>query len=299
MYARPFFVHPYANVQERHRTPTAPGRRPVARTPSRVDSDISSTRLASEPNSKILRAEMKVHLATNQLNEQIKESVSFWTRFHDEYSTDVDSIRRYIGHDMLQKIWRMKVDFNNNHGKGRNKEQIVLQSMKLESCLSQVDEAIRVLVRVLSYDRADYDIRQSHWEKVRSNSRLVMNLSMKSTKSEAACKGLLEELSDLRKLIDSEKGPNTVDRPEKRRPQPGGKSKSDKDARSYDDDETEKIYQELKKGNIESHADPMEDSYEPELEDNDQDNVDWQEDQEDNAGGDENNNQETGPANWD
>jgi hypothetical protein len=144
-----------------------------------------------------MMTEMKVSLATNQLSEQVKESTRFWRGFQNEYWKEVNVIKFYVGMDVLQQIWRKKVEFKDG-------QQFAIQSMKLESCLKQFDEAAQLCTSAWSSDNSsNYDSRQHHSEKVRATGNLVVSLSRTSETTEAACKDLLKELAELEKLIDA------------------------------------------------------------------------------------------------
>ncbi|KAI1165757.1 hypothetical protein F5B18DRAFT_609741 [Nemania serpens] len=205
MHARPFFIHPYAQARKKHEVPARQRRHK----PSEATAD-DSRRPARQASPVLavtkMMAEMKVSLAANQLSEQVQESMRLWGKFRDEYSTEVDSIKPYVGTSVLQQIWRKKVEFNSKHKRGDKHEnqQFSVQSIKLESCLNQVDEATRLLAKVrLSDHNNDYDSRQYHLKKMRAAGNLVIGLSKKSVVDEAACKDLLEELAELEKLIGS------------------------------------------------------------------------------------------------
>ncbi|KAI0421717.1 hypothetical protein F5X98DRAFT_370342 [Xylaria grammica] len=146
-------------------------------------------------------AETKVSLAANQLSEQVKESIKFWREFRDEYLEEVNNIKLYVGVGLLQQIWQKKVEFNNKDVRGD--KEFTVRSMKLESCLSQVDEATQLLTGVWSSDHnTDYDSRQHHLAKTRAAGNLVVGLSKRAVTNEAACIDLLQELAELEKLVD-------------------------------------------------------------------------------------------------
>ncbi|KAF2964086.1 hypothetical protein GQX73_g9491 [Xylaria multiplex] len=148
-----------------------------------------------------IMAETKISLAANQLSEQVKDSMKFWRGFRDEYSKEVNDIKLYVGVGVLQQIWRKKVEFNSNDR--HSDQKFTIQSMKLESCLNQVDEATRLLTGLWSSDHGnDYDSRQHHLAKTRAAGNLVVGLSKRAATDEAACIDLLEELSELEKLVD-------------------------------------------------------------------------------------------------
>ncbi|RYC59856.1 hypothetical protein CHU98_g6350 [Xylaria longipes] len=151
-----------------------------------------------------MMAETKVTLAAHQLSEQVKESKWLWGNFRDEYSTEVKSIKLYVGVDILQQIWRKKVASKDKYKRGgKEDDQFDVQTMKLESCLNQLDEATQLLADAWSLDRSsDYDSRQHHLAKMRATGNLVVGLSKRALTNEAACIDLLGELAELEKLID-------------------------------------------------------------------------------------------------
>ncbi|KAI1179093.1 hypothetical protein F4777DRAFT_17030 [Nemania sp. FL0916] len=234
-HARPFFVHPYVQAQGDHRTPAEQRRlnTPEEITPSRLEQ--SGRPMKSSPQSPAVRrmmAEMKMSLATKQLSEQVKESIRFWRKFRNEYSAEVNSIKLYVGLDVLHQIWREKVDHNDRAKRGTREDgqQFVIQSVKLESCLGQVDEATQLLAETKSSDHSgDYDSQQHHLVKIRAAGDLVVGLSKRSAANETACLDLLEELASLDKLINSKNSavaiPHHTDKHESKfstRPEPGG-----------------------------------------------------------------------------
>ncbi|TGJ87568.1 hypothetical protein E0Z10_g1193 [Xylaria hypoxylon] len=148
-----------------------------------------------------MMTETKISLAENQLSKQVKESIKFWREFRDEYSKEVKNIKLYVGVGVLQQIWQKRAEFNSKNKCGD--KEFAIQSMKLESCLSQVDEAAQLLtgVRLSDYSN-DYDSRQHHLAKTRAAGNLVVDLSKKSVTNEAACIDLLEELAELEKLVN-------------------------------------------------------------------------------------------------
>ncbi|KAI3322707.1 hypothetical protein HD806DRAFT_111599 [Xylariaceae sp. AK1471] len=216
MNAHPFFVHPYAHVRGNHGIPTGEQERRHPAVPSTSAGNDSGIPLRQTMPAQAIRgvmAEMKASLAANQLSEQVKESIMFWRGFQNEYSKEVNIIKLYVGVDVLQKIWRKKVEFKDD-------QQFAIQSMKLESCLNQFDEATQLLADTWSSDNSnDYDSRQHHLEKVRTTGNLVVGLSKTSETNEAACKDLLRELAELEKLIDPRSSAaSTLHRFDKRQP---------------------------------------------------------------------------------
>ncbi|KAJ8127617.1 hypothetical protein O1611_g6019 [Lasiodiplodia mahajangana] len=205
MHARPFFVHPYAQGRGNYGI-SAEQRRPQS-SAATVDNLVPPARRSPPaPAVRKMMAEMKVSLAINQLSQQVMESRQFWQEFRDEYLAEVESIKYYVGVEVLQQIWRKKIEFNSKdkHGDERDDQQFSIQSMKLESCLTQVDEATELLAEVGWSDySSDYDSRQHHLSKVRGAGSLVVGLSKRSVANEAACTDLLEELAELEKLVDS------------------------------------------------------------------------------------------------
>ncbi|KAI1182954.1 hypothetical protein F5B17DRAFT_418115 [Nemania serpens] len=205
MHARPFFIHPYAQSQKKHDVP-ARQRRQRPSEATAYDSHRRASQASPVSTVTKMLAEMKVSLATNQLSEQVKESMRLWGEFREEYSTEVSSIKPYVGMSVLRQIWRQKVEFNNKHKRGvkHGDQQFPVQSIKLESCLNQVDEATQILAEVQSSSHSnDYDSRHRFLEKMRAAGSIVIGLSKKSVVDEAACKDLLEELAELEKLIGS------------------------------------------------------------------------------------------------
>ncbi|KAI1364394.1 hypothetical protein F5Y08DRAFT_307071 [Xylaria arbuscula] len=149
-----------------------------------------------------MMADIKISFAATQLSEQVKESMRFWHRFHDEYSQEVGRIRIYVGMSVLQQIWQQKVVYHRKSKCGDDQFQV--QSIKLESCLYQVHEATKVHAGAQTFNYSnDYDTQQHHLTKMRTIGDLVVDLSRKSATNEAACIDLLEELAELAKLADS------------------------------------------------------------------------------------------------
>lgn len=208
MHARPFFVHPYVQAQGRNVVLTRERQQHAPEATPRVnDTDVAARRPLPDPAVRGMMADMKLSLAAYQLSEQVKESIEFWRGFQNEYSMEVNGIQLYVRGDVLQQIWRMKVEYSCTSKSGGDTEgdqQFDIQSMKLESCLNQVDEVTRLLAggRSSNYS-SDYDSRQHYLEKVRTTGNIVVGLSKKSRTNEAACRDLLEELTELEKLIDS------------------------------------------------------------------------------------------------
>ncbi|KAI0190987.1 hypothetical protein EV127DRAFT_480790 [Xylaria flabelliformis] len=208
MPARPFFVHPYAQDQGSH------GVSAVLREQHPLAAEavfVMSSRRVPERRPRptlVMRemmAETKVTLATHQLGDQVKESRRFWSKFRDEYLSEVKGIKLYAGVDILQQIWRKKVASNDKYKRGSKEDyqQFDIQAMKLESCLNQLDETTQLLAEAWSSDyNIDYDSRQHHLAKVRAAGNLVVNLSKRAVRNESACKDLLEELAELEKLIN-------------------------------------------------------------------------------------------------
>lgn len=204
MNARPFFVHPHAQARRNHGI-SSERRQPPLGAASVVDNSGVPARPPQAPGIRKKMAEMKISLAANQLSEQVKESMKFWRGFRDEYSKEVNSIKVYVGADILQQIWQNKVEFNGRYkcGDEEDDQQFEIQSMKLESCLNQVDEATQLLAGAWSSDHSnDYDSRQHHLAKTQAAGNLVVGLSKRSVTNEAACIDLLEELAELEKLFD-------------------------------------------------------------------------------------------------
>ncbi|KAI0874886.1 hypothetical protein GGS24DRAFT_457644 [Hypoxylon argillaceum] len=206
MYAPPFFVHPYAQGRGNYGFSAEQTRRQSSE--AVVDGpSLRARRYQQTSGVRKMMAEMKVSLAVNQLSDQVKESKQFWKEFRDEYLAEVNSIKLYVGADVLQQIWRKKVAFNNNKDKLGDKgdnQQFAIQSMKLESCLNQVDEATQLLAEVWSSGySSDYDSQQHHLAKIRGAGNMVVGLSKRSVANEAACTDLMGELAELEKFIDS------------------------------------------------------------------------------------------------
>ncbi|KAI1735813.1 hypothetical protein F4680DRAFT_433951 [Xylaria scruposa] len=203
MPARPFFVHPYAQGQGNYGVSTV--QRSAAETVFVMgDPGTPERRSGSTLAMREMMAETKVTLATHQLGDQIKESRRFWSKFWDEYLSEVNSIKLYVGVDILQQIWRKKVVSNDKYKRGsKDHHHFDMQTMKLESCLNQLDEATQLLAEAWSSDyNLDYDSRQHHVAKVRAAGNLVVDLSKKAARNESACTDLLGELAELEKLID-------------------------------------------------------------------------------------------------
>lgn len=208
MHARPFFVHPYAQRRGDHGVSAGQRRDHLlaAGPPSVIDGpSVSERRPRPTPLMREKMAGTKVSLAVHQLNEQVKESKRFWGKFRDEYSTEVKNIKLYVGVDILQQIWRKKVISKDKYKRGgkEDDQQFDVQTMKLESCLSQLDEATQLLAEAWSSDySSDYDSRQHQLTKMQATGNLVVGLSKRAVTNETACIDLLAELVELEKLID-------------------------------------------------------------------------------------------------
>ncbi|KAI0444353.1 hypothetical protein F4803DRAFT_511637 [Xylaria telfairii] len=213
MHDRPFFVHPYAQRRGDHGVSVGQRRDHLSATgsPSVIDGPtVSEIQPRPTPLMREMMAETKVSLASHQLREQVKESKWFWGKFRDEYSTEVKSIKLYVGVDILQQIWRKKATSKDNYKRGGKEDdhQFDVQTMKLESCLSQLDEATQLLAEAWSSDySSDYDSRQHHLAKMRAAGNLVVGLSKRAVTNETACIDLLAELVELEKLMDPKSSP--------------------------------------------------------------------------------------------
>ncbi|KAI0976660.1 hypothetical protein F4678DRAFT_120321 [Xylaria arbuscula] len=206
MDTRSFFVHPHAGVRRSQRTSAEQRQPPIRAATTIVDSSVPTRRQQQDTGTRKMMAEMKISLAANQLSEQAKESITFWRQFREEYLEEVDRIKVYVGADILQRVWQKKVGYNGKYrgGEGKDCHRFDVQSMKLESCLSQVDEATKLLAGAWSSDHNnDYNSRRHHLAKLRAAGDLVVDLSKRSVKNEAACSDLLVELAELGKLVDS------------------------------------------------------------------------------------------------
>ncbi|KAI1119226.1 hypothetical protein F5Y14DRAFT_126646 [Nemania sp. NC0429] len=202
MHARQFFIHPWAQTSKKYEVPARRSRQPPSEA-TVYDSHRPTRRAPPVPAVTQMMAETKVSLAADQLGEQVKESLRLWGEFQDEYSTEVHSIKPYVGTSVLRQIWRQKIKFHNKHKYGGD-DQFSIQNAKLESCLNQIDEAIRLLEEVRSSGRNhDYDSRQRHLAKMQGIGNLVVGLSKKSLVDAVACEDLLGELEELEKLIGS------------------------------------------------------------------------------------------------
>ncbi|KAI0199781.1 hypothetical protein F4808DRAFT_431242 [Astrocystis sublimbata] len=172
---------------------------------------IPERRPGPTPLVKEMMAHTRVSLAAHQLNEQVKESKTFWRQLRKEYSQEVKSLRQYVGVDVLQQIWRKKVLSKDKRRRGHNEDsQLDIQAMKLESCLNQLDEATQLLATVSlssGYDNA-HDSRQHYFTKMRASGDFVVGLSKRTLKSETACADLLAELTELERFVDP-KSPTT------------------------------------------------------------------------------------------
>ncbi|KAI1435559.1 hypothetical protein GGR50DRAFT_318004 [Xylaria sp. CBS 124048] len=245
MHARPFYLHPYAQTRGSHSTSSQEQRRRLTpESTSRMNHpDVTVKRGPSDPAVARMMADMKLSLAANQLSEQVKESMGFWRKFQSEYSADVNSIKLYAGGDVLQKIWRKKVEHSRKR-KGGDKDddqRFDIQSMKLESCLNQVDEATQLLAEAWSSGHSsDYDSRHHYLEKLRRTGDFAISLSKESRSKEIACRDLLDELAELEKLLDPKTSTNMLHRFNKRQAQKSTRSgESRHDGHSSDRSEHE------------------------------------------------------------
>ncbi|CAJ2499990.1 Uu.00g028430.m01.CDS01 [Anthostomella pinea] len=160
----------------------------------------------SSPNMGMM-AEMKVSLAAKQLAQQVKESRKFWTGFQEVFEVEVTNIKPYVGGHVLQGIWRDKVEHNSKYktGEKQDDQQFGIQRMKLETCLGQVDAAMKSLAVARSKDDpSGYDSRHNQLGKIRAAGNQILDLAKNSMSDQAACKDLLTELSELGKLVDPE-----------------------------------------------------------------------------------------------
>ncbi|OTA68609.1 hypothetical protein K449DRAFT_398959 [Hypoxylon sp. EC38] len=153
-----------------------------------------------------VNAELKVSIAAKHLADQISESKKFWVMFQEKYEREVAEIRYYADDDILQQIWRKRIEYNSKYKNGENQddEEFGIQRMKLEACLDQVNEAAKAFVRSrLRDDHCDHDPRHIALEKIRGAGVLVLDLAAKSALSSGACANLVTEASNLEKLVDS------------------------------------------------------------------------------------------------
>ncbi|KAI0392767.1 hypothetical protein F5Y17DRAFT_435003 [Xylariaceae sp. FL0594] len=203
---RPLFIHPDVRAQMNHQVPVMEHAHRRCYSPSSSvadDASFSSSRNTSCPSTTGITADMRVSLATNQLKDQVKENISLCRELLDEYTNEVDLIKQYIGPDILENIWRSKIKFIDKRKDGQeNTPRFALQKFKLESCLGQVDDAMRMLLRECSSDRRSGKSRRYQWEKERASWKLLTNLSAMSTKSETACRALLNELVELQQRME-------------------------------------------------------------------------------------------------
>ncbi|KAI1407744.1 hypothetical protein F5Y13DRAFT_174237 [Hypoxylon sp. FL1857] len=183
----------------------------------RGNSDSSSRRgrpgSASKPEGRIsgkesnpINAELKVSIAAKHLAGQISESKKFWITFQEKYEREVAQIKDYVGDDILQQIWRKRIEYNGKYKDGENQddEEFSIQCMKLETCLDQINEAAKVFDRSRPQDdRSNHDPRRIALEKIRVAGALVLGLAAKSAQNSAACANLVTEASNLEKLVDS------------------------------------------------------------------------------------------------
>ncbi|KAI0839082.1 hypothetical protein F5Y06DRAFT_265963 [Hypoxylon sp. FL0890] len=153
-----------------------------------------------------INAELKVSIAAKHLADQISESKKFWVTFQEKYNREVAEIRYYAGDDILQQIWRKRIEYNGKYKNGENQddEEFSIQRMKLETCLDQVNEAARAFVQSRPRDdRSNHDPRHVALEKIRGAGGLVLDLAAKSALNSGACANLVTEASNLEKLVDS------------------------------------------------------------------------------------------------
>ncbi|KAI0107346.1 hypothetical protein F4776DRAFT_668307 [Hypoxylon sp. NC0597] len=153
-----------------------------------------------------VNAELKVSIAAKHLADQINESKKFWVTFQEQYEREVTEIKYYAGDDILQQIWRKRIDYNSKYKNGENQddEEFSIQRMKLEACLDQVNEAAKGFVQsCLRDDHSNHDPRHIALEKIRSTGALVLDLAAKSALNSGACANLVTEASNLEKLVDS------------------------------------------------------------------------------------------------
>ncbi|KAI1138257.1 hypothetical protein F5Y05DRAFT_413571 [Hypoxylon sp. FL0543] len=153
-----------------------------------------------------ISTELKVSIAAKHLAEQISESKKFWVTFQEKYEREVAEIRYYAGDDILQQIWRKRIEYNGKYKNGENQddEEFSIQRMKLETCLDQINEAAKTFVQSRPRDDSyNHDPRHVALEKIRGAGRLVLDLAAKSELNSGACANLVAEASNLEKLVDS------------------------------------------------------------------------------------------------
>ncbi|KAI5918345.1 hypothetical protein F4810DRAFT_596030 [Camillea tinctor] len=161
---------------------------------------------AVDTSDAVMMADMKISLAAKQLAEQVKESRKFWGDFRENFRNEVMSIKPYVDGHVLGQIWQRKVEHNNkpSEGKRQHDEKLSVQNVKLETCLNQIDEAIKffIVAKLSNGQSTGHDPQHHHLGKIRTAGSLVVGLSKKSMLDEAASKDLLTELTDLERLLD-------------------------------------------------------------------------------------------------
>ncbi|KAL7620691.1 hypothetical protein AAE478_009686 [Parahypoxylon ruwenzoriense] len=150
-------------------------------------------------------AELKISLAAKHLADQIDESKKFWITFQKKFEKEVTGVRYYVSDDIMQKIWQERIKYNSKYksGEDEDNEQFCFQRVKLETCLDQVNEAGKTLIRSQPLnDHSAHDPRRLALEKIRGTGSLVLDLAARSATNSTACKDLLTEASNLKKLVD-------------------------------------------------------------------------------------------------
>ncbi|KAI1501168.1 hypothetical protein F5X99DRAFT_210447 [Biscogniauxia marginata] len=208
MRGSPMFIHPCAVVREDRDTRAHPAQQDafsVLETPNQSHTTTPGVASTDPANARMM-ADMKISLAVKQVAEQAQENKKFWVGFREEFEKEVGSIKPYIDEHTLQQIWRKKIEHSNERGSGdmQHGGRFNIQNIKLETCMSQIDEAMKFLaVAESSYGNStNHNPRRHHLEKIRAAGSLVTGLAKKSMLDEAACKDFLTELSDLERLLD-------------------------------------------------------------------------------------------------
>ncbi|KAM0808122.1 hypothetical protein AB5N19_08464 [Seiridium cardinale] len=209
----PFFLHPLAlnpriNLQhgvENH------AQRTVAKDPmENTSAPAPANKALSEGENSL--AEEKLAQAAKQYYDQTKESQEVFEAFHEEYTNDIKSVRRYTSDDVRRVIWEGKVERNMKYkdGLGKEDKQLGHQQNKLKTCLARFREAADdVATKTPSTNDHVHDSRGLQLEKVLAAGERVDRLVCKALLDEIACKDLVNELQELLNLIDPRKPQNS------------------------------------------------------------------------------------------
>ncbi|KAI1334380.1 hypothetical protein F5Y15DRAFT_420909 [Xylariaceae sp. FL0016] len=117
-----------------------------------------------------IMAELKVSLAAKQLADQVSESGSIWRGLREKYELEVKYVKVYAGNDVLHQIWHKRVAYHSRSSSKGSEDvgQLSRQIIKLEVCVDQLGEAIKLILDFLiSNSKSSYTSQQYEWGKHR------------------------------------------------------------------------------------------------------------------------------------